>query len=120
MRRVIFPSHFSLLSPLSTAFSGVRYKRHFALYACAQECATRTFLCTGIYGKDIGPVDRVVQRLFSCFDPLDVYLVNRDQEGLLLLALGTKNDASLPKRRCQDIGASGVAVYIVAAWLATG
>ena len=36
----------------------------------------------------------------------------------MLLAPGTKNDASVPKQRCRDFGAFGVAAYIMAAWLA--
>ena len=32
-----------------------------------------------------------------------------------MLALGTKNDASVTKQRCRDFGASGVAAYIMAA-----
>ena len=42
------------------------------------------------------------------------------RKGLLLLAPETKNNASVPKRRCRDFGASGVAAYIVATWLAAG
>ena len=37
-----------------------------------------------------------------------------------MLALGTKSDASVPKRRYRDLEASSVAAYIVAAWLADG
>ena len=40
------------------------------------------------------------------------------RKGLLLLAPGTKNDASVPKRRCRNFGPIGVAAYIVASWLA--
>ena len=42
------------------------------------------------------------------------------KKDLLSLAPGTKDDASVPKRRFRDFGASGVAAYIVAAWLAAG
>ena len=42
-------------------------------------------------------------------------LSTEPREGILLLASGTKNDASVPKQICWDFGASGVAAYIVAA-----
>ena len=46
-------------------------------------------------------------------------LVNRAQEGSLVACTRKKkNDASVPKWRCRDFGPSGVAAYIVAAWLA--
>ena len=51
---------------------------------------------------------------------MDVYLVNRAQEGFLLLAPETKDDASVPERKFRTCGASGVAAYIVAAWMAAG
>ena len=52
-------------------------------------------------------------------DPLDVvFLSTEPRDDLLLLAPGTKNDASVPKRSGRDFGASGVRAYIVALWLA--
>ena len=38
----------------------------------------------------------------------------------MLLAPGTKNYESVPKQRYRDFVASGVAAYLVAAWLAAG
>ena len=47
-------------------------------------------------------------------------LSTEPKEGLLLLAPETKSDASVFLRRYQDYGATGVAAYIMAAWLAAG
>ena len=62
----------------------------------------------------VGFLLRSLRSLESCILSAEL------SKGLLLLALGTKNDASLPKRRCRDFGTFGVAAYIVAAVLAAG
>ena len=47
-------------------------------------------------------------------------LSTEPRKGFLLLAPGTKDDASVPERKFRTCGASGVAAYIVAARMAAG
>ena len=47
-------------------------------------------------------------------------LSTEPRKGFLLLAPGTRDDASVPERKFRTCGASGAAAYIVAAWMADG
>ena len=95
--------------------NSARYKRR------AEGRPGCTILCT--LAKEVqvwGQSTAVSSGRFLASIPWMSILSTEPRKGLLLLAPGTKDDASVPKRRCRDFGASGVAAYIVAAWLAAG
>ena len=100
IRRVMSSSQpFFLLSPgsIQAARSCAHWQRRYRSGASRRRCPAVNFLL-----RSLGSLGCRI-------------LSTEPREGLLLLAPGTKNDASVPKRRCRDVGASGVA-----AWLAAG
>ena len=111
---LLYISLYSRQGPSSSA----RYKR------CVEGRPVCTILCTlakeaQVWGQStaVSSIGFLLRSLGSLRCRI---LATEPREGILLLATETKNDGRVPKRRCQGFGASGVAAYIVAAWLAAG